>query len=80
MTVPHHLKASPWVHRAAAAALLVEHRAYRALSAKFFSDHMAGRLIGDSRHWLNHASLRRAGFTVVVLGRSVDAHSTSPTA
>jgi UDP-N-acetyl-D-mannosaminuronic acid dehydrogenase len=55
---------------AAATALLVDHRAYRSLSAKFFSDHMAGRLIGDSRHWLNHASLRRAGFTVVVLGQS----------
>lgn len=54
---------------ATAAALLVEHRAYRSLSAKFFSDHMAGRLIGDSRHWLNHASLRRAGFNVVVLGQ-----------
>ena len=57
---------------AAAAALLVEHRAYRALSAKFFSDHMAGRLVGDSRHWLNHASLRRAGFTVVILGQSAE--------
>ncbi len=53
---------------AAAAALLVEHRAYRGLSAKFIAEHMKGRLIGDSRHWLNHASLRRAGFTVVVLG------------
>jgi UDP-N-acetyl-D-mannosaminuronic acid dehydrogenase len=53
---------------AAAAALLVEHRAYRGLSSKFFADHMAGRLIGDSRNWLNHAALRRSGFTVVVLG------------
>jgi UDP-N-acetyl-D-mannosaminuronic acid dehydrogenase len=53
---------------AAAAALLVEHRAYRGLTAKFFAEHMTGRLIGDARHWLNHASLRRAGFQVVVLG------------
>ncbi len=60
---------------AAAAALLVEHRAYRSLSAKFFTDHMAGRLIGDSRYWLNHASLRRSGFTVVVLGQSPEAHT-----
>ncbi|HYT94636.1 MAG TPA: nucleotide sugar dehydrogenase [Gemmataceae bacterium] len=53
---------------AAAAALLVEHRAYRGLSAKFFAEHMTGRLIADARNWLNHASLRRAGFTVAVLG------------
>ncbi len=53
---------------AAAAVLLVEHRTYRGLSAKFFAEHMAGRLIGDARNWLNHASLRRAGFRVVVLG------------
>jgi UDP-N-acetyl-D-mannosaminuronic acid dehydrogenase len=53
---------------ATAAALLVEHRAYRALSARFFAEHMKGRLIGDARNWLNHASLRRAGFRVVVLG------------
>ena len=36
--------------------------------AKFIAEHMKGRLVGDARHWLNHASLRRAGFTVVVLG------------
>ncbi len=53
---------------AAAAALLVEHRAYRTLSARYFGEHMAGRLIGDARNWLNHTSLRRAGFTVVLLG------------
>jgi UDP-N-acetyl-D-mannosaminuronic acid dehydrogenase len=53
---------------AAAAALLDEQRAYRGLSAKFIGDHMTGRLIGDARNWLNHASLRRAGFHVVVLG------------
>jgi UDP-N-acetyl-D-mannosaminuronic acid dehydrogenase len=53
---------------AAAAALLVEHRAYRTLSARYFAEHMAGRLIGDARNWLNHTSLRRAGFTVVLLG------------
>jgi UDP-N-acetyl-D-mannosaminuronic acid dehydrogenase len=53
---------------ATAAALLVEHKVYRALSARFFSDHMVGRLLGDARNWLNHASLRRAGFTVVLLG------------
>jgi hypothetical protein len=29
---------------------------------------MVGRLLGDARNWLNHASLRRAGFTVVLLG------------
>ncbi len=60
---------------AAAAALLVEHCAYRSLSAKFFGDHMTGRLIGDSRYWLNHASLRRSGFTVVVLGQSPEAQT-----
>jgi hypothetical protein len=53
---------------AAAAALLVEHKAYRSLSARFFADHMAGRLVGDARNWLNQASLRRSGFTVVTLG------------
>jgi UDP-N-acetyl-D-mannosaminuronic acid dehydrogenase len=53
---------------ATAAALLVEHKAYRALSARFFSEHMVGRLLADARNWLNHASLRRAGFTVVLLG------------
>jgi UDP-N-acetyl-D-mannosaminuronic acid dehydrogenase len=53
---------------AAAAVLLVEHRAYRGLSARFFAEHMTGRLIGDARNWLNHGPLRRAGFRVVVLG------------
>jgi UDP-N-acetyl-D-mannosaminuronic acid dehydrogenase len=59
---------------AAAAALLVEHRAYRTLSARFFAEHMAGRLVGDARNWLNHTSLRRAGFTVVLLGAGGNGH------
>ncbi|MBV9122424.1 MAG: hypothetical protein JO112_03550, partial [Planctomycetes bacterium] len=59
---------------AAAAALLVEHKPYRSLSSKFFAEHMTGRLIGDSRHWLNHAGLRRSGFRVVILGVA-DCHS-----
>ena len=49
------------------------YRAYRGLSARFFAEHMAGRLVGDSRNWLNHASLRRSGFQVVVLGVGADA-------
>lgn len=53
---------------ATAATLLCEHRAYRCLSAKFFQEHLAGKLVADARNWLNHASLRRAGFTVVLLG------------
>ena len=55
-----------------AAALLCEHRAYRVLSAKFFQEHLAGKLIADARNWLNHASLRRAGFNVVLLGMAKD--------
>jgi UDP-N-acetyl-D-mannosaminuronic acid dehydrogenase len=53
---------------AAAAVLMTEHKAYRSLSARFFAEHMAGRLIGDARNFLNHESLRRAGFRVIVLG------------
>jgi UDP-N-acetyl-D-mannosaminuronic acid dehydrogenase len=50
------------------AALLTEHKAYRSLSSKVFADNMKGRVIFDGRNWLNHASLRLAGFTVMVLG------------
>jgi UDP-N-acetyl-D-mannosaminuronic acid dehydrogenase len=53
---------------AAAAALLVEHKAYRCLSSRFFAEHMTGKLLGDSRNWLNHAALRRSGFRVLILG------------
>lgn len=53
---------------ASAAALLCEHKSYRTLSARFFAEHMSGRVIADARNWLNHAALRRAGFTVVRLG------------
>jgi hypothetical protein len=35
---------------------------------------MAGRLVGDARNWLNHTSLRRAGFTVVLLGAGGNGH------
>jgi UDP-N-acetyl-D-mannosaminuronic acid dehydrogenase len=59
---------------ATAAALLCEHRAYRVLSAKFFQEHLAGKLIADARNWLNHAALRRAGFHVVLLGVSQEKH------
>jgi UDP-N-acetyl-D-mannosaminuronic acid dehydrogenase len=66
---------------ATAAALLCEHRAYRVLSAKFFQEHLAGRLIADARNWLNHAALRRAGFNVVLLGVARDrCHHPEPTA
>jgi UDP-N-acetyl-D-mannosaminuronic acid dehydrogenase len=51
-----------------AAALLTEHKQYRSLSSKIFSDHMRGRLIADGRNWLNHATLRSAGFEVLVIG------------
>ena len=57
---------------ATAAALLCEHRAYRVLSAKYFQEHLAGKLIADARNWLNHASLRRAGFNIVLLGMAKD--------
>ncbi len=57
---------------AAAATLVCAHKSYRTLSAKFFAEHMAGRLLADSRNWLNHAALRRAGFTVVLLGVARD--------
>jgi UDP-N-acetyl-D-mannosaminuronic acid dehydrogenase len=53
---------------AAAAVLLTEHKMYRSLSSQTFAEHMSGRLIGDARQWLNHAALRRAGFTVIRLG------------
>ena len=55
---------------AAGAVLMTEHKPYRSLSAKFFAEHMSGRLIADTRNWLNHKSLRQAGFTVVVVGVS----------
>src|SRR5204863_175663 len=42
---------------AAGAVLLCEHKPYRVLSAKYFGEHLAGKLIADARHWLNHASL-----------------------
>jgi len=56
------------LENAAAAALMTEHRAYRDLSAEILSEHMTGRLIFDSRNWLDHNSLRHAGFTVIVTG------------
>ncbi|GMV83483.1 MAG: UDP-N-acetyl-D-mannosamine dehydrogenase [Planctomycetota bacterium] len=54
---------------AAAAVLLTEHTAYRALSGRVFAEAMQGRLILDTRNWLNHSSLRLSGFKVLVLGR-----------
>ena len=53
---------------ASAAVLLTEHKQYRNLSSKTFADNMKGRLIADARNWLNHASLRKAGFTVLLVG------------
>jgi UDP-N-acetyl-D-mannosaminuronic acid dehydrogenase len=53
---------------AAAAVLLTDHREYQGLSPTVFHDGMDGRLIGDARNVLDHAALRKAGFTVVVLG------------
>jgi UDP-N-acetyl-D-mannosaminuronic acid dehydrogenase len=57
---------------ATAAALLCEHRAYRILSAKYFQEHLAGKVVADARNWLNHAALRRAGFQVILLGACKD--------
>ncbi len=53
----------------AAAVLLTNHKEYRSLSSRYFMDNMSGTLVADSRNWLNHASLRRAGFTVLVVGQ-----------
>jgi UDP-N-acetyl-D-mannosaminuronic acid dehydrogenase len=53
---------------AAAAVLVTEHKLYRSLSSQLFAEYMSGRLIADARNWLNHVSLRRAGFTIVRLG------------
>jgi UDP-N-acetyl-D-mannosaminuronic acid dehydrogenase len=57
---------------ATVAALLCEHRAYRVLSAKYFQEHLAGKVVADARNWLNHAALRRAGFNVILLGALKD--------
>jgi UDP-N-acetyl-D-mannosaminuronic acid dehydrogenase len=53
---------------AAAAALLTEHKYYRSLSSKVFAQHMSGKLICDSRNWLNRKALSLAGFKVLLLG------------
>lgn len=53
---------------AAAAVLLTEHKAYRALTPGVFKQHMKGRLIADARNALDHSALRAAGFAVVALG------------
>lgn len=53
---------------AAAAILITDHKAYRSLSSRAFTDTMTGRLIGDTRLALNHASLKLAGFTVITTG------------
>ena len=53
---------------AAAAALLTEHKYYRSLSSKVFAQHMSGKLICDTRNWLNRKSMTLAGFTVLLLG------------
>jgi len=57
---------------AAAAVLLTEHKSYREVPVSAYVERMRGRLIGDTRNWLNHAALRQAGFTVVVLGDGTD--------
>jgi UDP-N-acetyl-D-mannosaminuronic acid dehydrogenase len=48
--------------------LLVEHNAYREISASYFARHMKGRLAGDARNWLDRDALRAEGFTVILLG------------
>ena len=53
---------------AAAAVLVTEHKSYRSLSSKVFAAHMSGRLICDTRNWLNANALRMGGFTVLLLG------------
>jgi len=66
MTVSNDLAAC--LKDADAAALLTEHKQYRSLSSKIFAEHMRGRLIADGRNWLNHATLRSAGFEVIQIG------------
>ncbi len=58
------------------AVLTTNHQAYRHLSSKIFLDHMSGRVIYDSRNWLNHDSLRLAGFRVLVCGVGEDISET----
>lgn len=53
---------------AKAAVLITDHKQYRQLSSRVFQENMTGKVIYDSRHWLNHASLRLAGFEVLLGG------------
>ena len=53
---------------AAAAVLLTEHKFYRGLTSKEFAQHMSGKLIADTRNWLNHKTLTLAGFRIMILG------------
>ncbi|MEX2672252.1 MAG: nucleotide sugar dehydrogenase, partial [Phycisphaeraceae bacterium] len=54
---------------AAAVVLMTNHKAYRSLSARNLSAKMVGTLVADTRNWLNHAALRRSGFTVLEVGK-----------
>ncbi len=53
---------------AVAAVILTDHKVYRQLSSKVFSDNMAAKVIYDGRNWLNHTSLKLSGFKVYVVG------------
>lgn len=53
---------------AAAAVLATEHSVYRDLSPEGLSRSMSGRLIGDTRNWIDRVAFRQAGFTVIVTG------------
>ncbi|MDZ7816381.1 MAG: UDP binding domain-containing protein [Planctomycetota bacterium] len=53
---------------AKAVLLVTNHACYRSLSARFFREHMAGNVIADGRNWLNHQTLRAAGFELLVVG------------
>ena len=59
---------SACLHGADAVVLLTDHKSYRNLSPEFFKKDMKGRVIADARNWMNHAALRNAGFTVLVVG------------
>ena len=50
-----------------AAILITDHETFKTLGPKDFAG-MRGKWIYDGRNCLNHAELRKAGFTVIVLG------------
>ena len=49
--------------------LITHHDAYRSLSASEIKSRMKGKLVYDTRNWLNHKELTELGLTVLVLGK-----------